>query len=164
VSPICGDLRGLPPLLIYVGAAETLLDDSVRISAVAGAAGVRVTLDIWPDMIHAFSLFLPQLAVARQALAQVGEFVQAMTGGEWDDCEWLVHEAARSWYATRSSIRRRDPFAPWNFRLGANHPFRSAPKAVVGQWFSCFRKKRSSSLLASFYSRAIAAFQSELSP
>jgi epsilon-lactone hydrolase len=82
VSPICGDLHGLPPLLIYVGAAETLLDDSVRISAVAGAAGVRVTLDIWPDMIHAFSLFYPQLAVARQALAQVGGFVQAMTGGD----------------------------------------------------------------------------------
>jgi monoterpene epsilon-lactone hydrolase len=81
VSPIYADLHGLPPLLIYVGSAETLLDDSVRIAAVAGAAGVRVTLDIWPDMIHAFSLFYPQVAVARLALAQVGGFVQAMTGG-----------------------------------------------------------------------------------
>jgi monoterpene epsilon-lactone hydrolase len=81
VSPICADLHGLPPLLIYVGSAETLLDDSVRIAAIAGAAGVRVTLDIWPDMIHAFSLFFPQVAVARQALAQVGGFVRAMTGG-----------------------------------------------------------------------------------
>jgi len=81
VSPICADLHGLPPLLIVVGSAETLLDDSMRIAAVAGSAGVRVTLDIWPDMIHAFSLFYPQVAVARQALAQAGGFVQAMTGG-----------------------------------------------------------------------------------
>ena len=81
VSPICADPHGLPPLLIHVGSAETLLDDSVRIAAIAGAAGVRVTLDIWPDMIHAFSLFFPQVAVARQALAQVGGFVRAMTGG-----------------------------------------------------------------------------------
>jgi epsilon-lactone hydrolase len=80
VSPIHANLRGLPPLLISVGAAETLLDDSVRIASVAGAAGVRVTLEIWPDMIHAFPLFYPQLAVARQALAQVGGFVRAMTG------------------------------------------------------------------------------------
>ena len=81
VSPICADLHDLPPLLIHVGSAETLLDDSVRIAAIAGAAGVRVTLDIWPDMIHAFSLFFPQVAVARQALVQVGGFVRAMTGG-----------------------------------------------------------------------------------
>jgi acetyl esterase/lipase len=80
-SPIYADLHGLPPLLIHVGSTETLLDDSVRIAAMAGAAGVRVTLDIWPEMIHAFSLFFPQVAVARQALAQVGGFVRAMTTG-----------------------------------------------------------------------------------
>jgi acetyl esterase/lipase len=79
VSPIRADLHGLPPLLIHVGSAETLLDDSVRIAAAAGAAGVRVTLDIWPDMIHAFSLFYPQVAAARLALTQVGGFIQAMT-------------------------------------------------------------------------------------
>ncbi len=81
VSPIYADLRSLPPLLIHVGSSEALLDDSVRIAAVAGAAGVRVTLDIWPDMIHAFPLFYSQLAMARQVLAQAGGFVQAMTGG-----------------------------------------------------------------------------------
>jgi monoterpene epsilon-lactone hydrolase len=77
VSPICADLHGLPPLLIHVGSAETLLDDSVRIAALAGAAGVRVTLDIWPNMIHAFPLFYPQVAMARLALAQAGGFMQA---------------------------------------------------------------------------------------
>jgi monoterpene epsilon-lactone hydrolase len=79
-SPIHADLRGLPPLLIHVGSAETMLNDSTQLAAVAGAADVRVTLDIWPDMIHAFTLFYPQLAPGRDALAQVGRFVRAMTG------------------------------------------------------------------------------------
>jgi len=78
-SPIHADLHGLPQLLIHVGSDETLLDDSCRIAAVAGAADVRVTLEIWPDMIHAFTLFSPQLAIGREALAQVGSFVRMMT-------------------------------------------------------------------------------------
>jgi monoterpene epsilon-lactone hydrolase len=78
-APIHADLRGLPPLLIHVGSNETLLEDSTRIAAAAGAANVRVTLEIWPDMIHAFTLFYPQLAMGREALAQVGAFVRAMT-------------------------------------------------------------------------------------
>ena len=78
-SPIHADLRGLPPLLIHVGSNETLLEDSTRIAAAAGAANVRVTLEIWPDMIHAFTLFYPQLAMGREALVQVGAFVRAMT-------------------------------------------------------------------------------------
>jgi acetyl esterase/lipase len=34
-APIYGDLRGLAPLLIQVGAAETLLDDAIRLAQVA---------------------------------------------------------------------------------------------------------------------------------
>ena len=41
-APIYADLRGLAPLLIQVGAAETLLDDAIRLAKVAGAADVRV--------------------------------------------------------------------------------------------------------------------------
>jgi acetyl esterase/lipase len=81
VSPIHADLRGLPPTLIQVGSAETLLDDSVRLAAAAGAAGVRVTQEVRPDMIHAFTLFYPQVAVARRALGEVAAFARTMTGG-----------------------------------------------------------------------------------
>ena len=56
-SPLHADLRGLPPMLIQVGSAETLLDDSVRLAGAAGAADVGVTLRVWPDMIHAWHLF-----------------------------------------------------------------------------------------------------------
>jgi epsilon-lactone hydrolase len=77
-SPIYADLNGLPPMLIQVGSSETLLDDSTRLAAVAGAAGVRVTLEIWPDMIHAWHLFYQQVAAGRRALASVGAFIRSV--------------------------------------------------------------------------------------
>lgn len=77
-SPLYADLRGLPPMLIQVGSAEALLDDSVRLAGVAGAADVQVTLEIWPDMIHAWHLFYQQVAAGRRALAQVGAFIRAL--------------------------------------------------------------------------------------
>ena len=77
VSPIHADLRGLPPMLIQVGSAETLLSDSIQLAARAGEADVRVTLQVWPEMIHAWHLFHPQLAAGREALAAVGRFVRA---------------------------------------------------------------------------------------
>ncbi len=76
VSPIYADLKGLPPLLIQVGSAETLLDDAVRLAGVAGAADVRVTLQVWPSMIHAWHLYYAQLEAGRRALAEVGAFVR----------------------------------------------------------------------------------------
>jgi len=77
-SPIHADLSGLPPMLIQVGSSETLLDDSIRLAAVAGAAGVRVTLEVWPDMIHAWHLFYQQVAAGRRALASVGAFIRSV--------------------------------------------------------------------------------------
>jgi epsilon-lactone hydrolase len=77
-SPIYADLNGLPPMLIQVGSSETLLDDSTRLAAVAGAAGIRVTLEIWPDMIHAWHLFYQQVAAGRRALASVGAFIRSV--------------------------------------------------------------------------------------
>jgi monoterpene epsilon-lactone hydrolase len=76
ISPLYADLRGLPPVLIQVGSAETLLDDSVRFAGAAGAAGVAATLEIWPDMIHAWPLWNAKLEAGRQALMRVGQFVR----------------------------------------------------------------------------------------
>jgi epsilon-lactone hydrolase len=79
-SPLYGNLAGLPPLLVQVGSAETLLDDSVLLAGVAGAADVRVTLEVWPDMIHAFPLFHEQLAAGRRAIERAGAFIRAVQG------------------------------------------------------------------------------------
>jgi acetyl esterase/lipase len=80
VSPLYADLRGLPPLLVDCGSAETLLDDSVRLARAAGLADVRVDLRIWPDMIHAFSLFYQQVDAGRRALVEAGAFIAAHFG------------------------------------------------------------------------------------
>jgi acetyl esterase/lipase len=79
-SPLYADLRGLPPLLIQVGSAETLLDDSVMLAGVAGAADVRVSLEIWPEMIHAWPLFHSHLAAGRCAIERAGAFIRAEQG------------------------------------------------------------------------------------
>jgi monoterpene epsilon-lactone hydrolase len=77
ISPLNADLAGLPPLLVQVGSAETLLDDAVRIARRAGAAEVRVNLEIWPHMIHAWHLWAAQLEAGRRAIASAGAFIRA---------------------------------------------------------------------------------------
>jgi acetyl esterase/lipase len=76
VSPLFAGLRGLPPTLIQVGSCETLLADSTRFSAAAGAADVPVTLEIWPHMIHAWPMWNARLEPGRQALANAGAFIR----------------------------------------------------------------------------------------
>lgn len=76
VSPLYADLRGLPPLLIQVGSAETLLADATRFAAAAGEADVAVTLDIWPHMIHAWPVWNAHLEPGRRALARAGAFMR----------------------------------------------------------------------------------------
>ncbi len=77
VSPIHADLRGIAPLLIQVGSAETLLDDSIRLAGVAGAAEVSVRTEVWPEMIHVWHFFFPVLTDARKALADAGAYIKA---------------------------------------------------------------------------------------
>jgi acetyl esterase/lipase len=77
-APIYADLRGLAPLLIQVGAAETLLDDAVRLAKTAGAADVRVDLQVWPEMVHVWHLFHPELKAGRQAIEAGGAYVRSM--------------------------------------------------------------------------------------
>ncbi|MBV9251161.1 MAG: alpha/beta hydrolase [Acetobacteraceae bacterium] len=80
-APIYGDLRGLPPLLIQVGAAETLLDDALSLARVAGSADVFVDLQVWPEMIHVWHLYHPILKAGRRAIQSGGAFVRATTRG-----------------------------------------------------------------------------------
>jgi phosphinothricin tripeptide acetyl hydrolase len=79
VSPLFADLRGLPPLLVHVGSDEVLLDDAHGLAKSARAAGVEVTLEEWPAMIHVWHWFLPMLDEAERAVANIGTFVRART-------------------------------------------------------------------------------------
>ena len=77
VSPLYAALENFPPTLIQVGSNETLLDDATRLAARAGAANVAVTLEIWPNMIHAWMLWNAHLEDGRRALANAGSFIRA---------------------------------------------------------------------------------------
>jgi acetyl esterase/lipase len=81
-SPLYADLRGLPPLLILVGSAEILLDESTRLADRAKAAGAEVTLEVWEDMIHIWPVFAPVLPEGQQAIERIGEFIREHTGWE----------------------------------------------------------------------------------
>jgi acetyl esterase/lipase len=75
-SPLYADLRGLPPLLIHVGADETLRDDSTELAARARAAGVQVELKVWPAVPHVWQMFHPFVPEGRQSLAAAAAFLR----------------------------------------------------------------------------------------
>ncbi len=79
-SPLLAELHGLPPLLIQVGTAETLMDDSDRVAEKVKAAGGQVTLEHWDDMVHAWPLFAPVLPEGREAIEKIGAFVKGIRG------------------------------------------------------------------------------------
>jgi acetyl esterase/lipase len=78
-APLYANLEGLPPLLIQVGDAETLLDDATRVAEKAKRAGVTVDLEVWPEMPHVWHLFAPFLPEGQQAIDKIGQYVQAKT-------------------------------------------------------------------------------------
>ncbi len=77
-SPTFADLHGLPPLLIQVGSHELLLSDAERFAERARAAGVEVTLEVWPEMQHEWQFAAKFLPEGRQAMAHVGTFVEGI--------------------------------------------------------------------------------------
>lgn len=80
-SPLFGDLRGLPPIIIQVGDNETLRDDSTRFAEAAKASGVEISIRIWKGMFHCFPLLAPIFPEATEALDAVCLFLNKKLGG-----------------------------------------------------------------------------------
>ena len=78
-APLHADLKGLPPTLVQVGTAETLLDDAIRIADKMHAAGVDARLAIWPNQLHVFPLFAPILSEGRDGCIEIGAFIRSKT-------------------------------------------------------------------------------------
>ena len=76
ISPLYGDLKGLPPLLIHAGNIETIRDDSVRLAERANDAGVDVTLEVWDEMPHVFHNFINEIPESKQAIDKIGQYIQ----------------------------------------------------------------------------------------
>lgn len=72
ISPVFGDLHGLPPLLVHAGDEEILREDAVRIASLAKEDGVDVRLEIYPRMWHVWqlNLSLPQAVHSLDDIAQ----------------------------------------------------------------------------------------------
>ncbi|MGW3911726.1 alpha/beta hydrolase [Streptomyces sp. NPDC005070] len=88
-SPVFGDLGGLPPLLIQVGANEVLLDDAVRLSGRAGADDVEVTLEVLPGLPHVFQHHYGRLDEADAALDRAARFLTGHLGAARPDADRL---------------------------------------------------------------------------
>ncbi len=76
ISPIFGNLRGLPPLLIQVGSHEILLSDALRLAGQAATADVQVTLEVVPGVPHVFQGFAAALDEGDAALARAAVFLK----------------------------------------------------------------------------------------
>jgi acetyl esterase/lipase len=81
MSPLYGDLSGLPPTLIYAGGDELLLDDSTRFAEKAEKAGVDVTLRIGKGMFHCYPACAPLFPEAREAMEEICRFIGSHTAG-----------------------------------------------------------------------------------
>ncbi|MGW0197520.1 alpha/beta hydrolase [Nonomuraea sp. NPDC003201] len=80
-SPVCADLRRVPPLFLQASSAERLLDDSIALATRAARAGVHVELEIWPHMQHAWQVAAGFLPEATEAVERTAAFLQRVVEG-----------------------------------------------------------------------------------
>ena len=76
ISPINGDLAGLPPLLVEAGGKEMFREHPAMMARRARAAGVKVKERIWEGMPHVFQVF-PFLPEAKRARRRACRFLSS---------------------------------------------------------------------------------------
>ena len=75
LSPVFGDLSGLPPTLVHASESELLFDDARRYVNRAAAAGSPARLQSWAHVVHVWHMFYPQLTEARHAWEEIEKFI-----------------------------------------------------------------------------------------
>ncbi len=79
VSPLFGDLRGFPPLLVQATPVELLFEDAREFVEKVKAAGGDATLETWDGMVHVWQLFfLGEFPESQEAIDKVGEWVKKL--------------------------------------------------------------------------------------
>lgn len=76
VSPLYGDLRGLPPIMIQVGSHELLLDDIIKFHKKSLDSDVEVTFELWKDMFHCFQIFSSHIEEGQNAINSAGDYIK----------------------------------------------------------------------------------------
>ncbi len=87
VSPVYGELKGLPPSLIFAGGYELLMDDAILLSGRLKASSVSCECHIVPDMWHVFPLF--NTPESKAAIRQMKKFIYSHIGQK------ITHETDR---------------------------------------------------------------------
>lgn len=78
ISPLFGDFRHFPPMLIQVGSIEMLLSDSVDAAAKARSQGVKVRLSIYEGMFHVFQMAYLNIPESKRAWMEAGKFIDIL--------------------------------------------------------------------------------------
>lgn len=76
-SPVFADVTGLPPILVQIGENELMLSDALRLANHLADNRVRVNLEVWPGMFHAWHFYAGMLAEGQQALESSVRFIEA---------------------------------------------------------------------------------------
>ncbi len=80
ISPLFGDPRGFPPLLINAAMDDELYDDGERFAQLAHKAGVEVLFRAGQGMIHCYPLLTPMFKEASEAMDEISDFVARHLG------------------------------------------------------------------------------------
>lgn len=76
ISPLFGDFKDFPPMLIQVGSKEMLLSDSVDVAAKARSQGVKVRLSVYEGMFHVFQMGCLVMPESKKAWAEIKKYLQ----------------------------------------------------------------------------------------
>ncbi len=79
-SPLYADLSDFPPLLIFAGGGEMLLDDAVRLKDHADRDGVTANLVVEPEMMHVWPAIVEWEPASRRALTTTAEWIDEQLG------------------------------------------------------------------------------------
>jgi monoterpene epsilon-lactone hydrolase len=80
ISPLFGDLKGLPPLFINSGVSDELYDDGEKFYLKAKDAGVTVTFRAGTEMVHCYPLLAPLFREATEAMNEICDFTRKHIG------------------------------------------------------------------------------------
>jgi acetyl esterase/lipase len=93
-SPVFGNLRDFPPIMVHAGSLELLRDDASRLGELAAAANVPVSVEIYDGMPHLFQgTGAPE---GKVSLARLGQFIRSRTPDRAQSAEANKADASKT--------------------------------------------------------------------